>query len=91
MIIGIGLCETLPFSDSNHHCPSTSKLAGANFAKKMLKISSVRVAAFSGVTMDRFVCAFIVPIPNISTECIVITYSRVWINRARLPILLVVS
>ena len=35
MRCGIGLCEVPAFSDSNHQCPSTSKLTGANFARKI--------------------------------------------------------
>ena len=45
-------------------------------------IQNVKTISSYNVGDDKAVCMYV---------CIVITYSRVWINRVRLPILLVVS
>ena len=45
-------------------------------------IQNVKTIGSYNVGDDKAVCMYV---------CIVITYSRVWINRVRLPILLVVS
>ena len=52
--------------------------------------SSERVLPWQ-VTMDQQICASLYHTHYWYEVCMVITYSRVWINRVRLPILLVVS
>ena len=60
-------------------------LVSAIIANQVLTYSSLNPPYASDTLSLAHLC------PLLTTACMVITYSRVWINRVRLPILLVVS
>ena len=68
------------------HCRESAGKGPVN-----LKVVPVTGAAILQVAMDQLICASLSHTHYRHEVCMVITYSRVWINRVRLPILLVVS